>query len=270
MFPTSYPDLNAVLSELVKSQQALLGETFVGAYLQGSSAVGGFDEHSDVDWLVAIEQPLTVQQVDALQAMHGRIFDLECEWARHLEGSYIPRDWLRDYRQRGRPVWYLDNGHSYLIESDHDNTIVVRWQVREGDVTLAGPSPKTLIDPIPVDALRQEMLETMIGWGQEILANPQMINNHFYQTFAVLHYCRTLHDLVQGTCGSKPAGAAWAKAHLDPSWAGLIDRTWAGRPNPAVSVRTPADPQDLERTLAFIEYAMALGREYMETGRMGK
>jgi hypothetical protein len=142
--------------------------------------------------------------------------------------------------------------------------------VRENGVTLAGPDPKALIDPIPVAALREEMFETMIGWGLQILADPEMINNRFYQAFAVLHYCRTLHDLVRGTCGSKPAGAAWAKANLDPSWTGLIDRTWAGRPNPAVSVRTPADPKELERTLAFIEYAMGLGREFMKTGHMGR
>lgn len=270
MFATPYSDLNSVLQELVDSQRALLGDAFLGAYLQGSFAVGGFDEHSDVDWLVVIECPLTAKLVEALQTMHGRIFDLECEWSRHLEGSYLPKDWLRDYRKGGRPIWYLDNGHRSLIESEHDNTVVVRWQVRENGIVLAGPSPDTLIDPIPVAALRQEMFDTMIGWGQQIMADPEMISNHFYQTFAVLHYCRTLHDLVRGRCGSKPAAAAWAKANLDPSWAGLIDRTWAGRPNPAVSVRTPADPQDLRRTLAFIEYAMELGREFMRTGQMGK
>jgi hypothetical protein len=94
----------------------------------------------------------------------------------------------------------------------------------------------------------------MNRWWRQIQAAPESINNRFYQTFAVLHYCRLLHDLHTGFPGSKRAGAEWAKATLDPSWAGLIDRAWDGRPNPAVSVRQPADPQDLKSTLEFIPY----------------
>jgi hypothetical protein len=63
-----------------------------------------------------------------------------------------------------------------------------------------------------------------------------------------------LHDLHNGCPGSKRAGADWAKDNLDPSWAGLIDRTWDGRPNPALSVRQPADPTDFQATLAFVRY----------------
>ena len=65
------------------------------------------------------------------------------------------------------------------------------------------------------------------------------------------------HDLVVGQPGSKRAGAEWAKATLDPSWSGLIDRAWNGRPNPAVAVRTPADPDDFAATLRFVELVMS-------------
>jgi hypothetical protein len=61
-----------------------------------------------------------------------------------------------------------------------------------------------------------------------------------------------LHDLTVGRPGSKRAGAAWAKGRLGPAWGDLIDRSWGGRPNPAVSVREPADPADYERTLEFV------------------
>jgi hypothetical protein len=56
--PTPYPDLNEVLGELVAGARAVLGEDLVAACLQGSFAVGDFDEHSDVDWVVAIRKPL--------------------------------------------------------------------------------------------------------------------------------------------------------------------------------------------------------------------
>ncbi len=260
--PTPYPELNTVLQELVNSVQHALGENFVAACLQGSFAVGDFDRHSDVDFIVAIDQELSDSRLRSLQAMHERIFDLDSEWAKHLEGSYFPNDVLRDYSQSGGELWYLDHGSRVLVRSNHDNTVVVRWILREKGVALAGPHPSTLIDPIPVAALRREILATMNEWGEQILADPDQINSRFYQTFAVLSYCRMLHDLHTGVIGSKRSGAEWAKAHLDPSWADLIDRAWGGRPNPALSVRQSADQADLASTLEFVKEVMRAGDEF--------
>ncbi len=254
IFPTPYPELNSVLREFVDRVQAVLTTNFVGAYLQGSFAVGDFDLHSDVDFIMVIEEELTPSEVQGLQAVHERIYGLDIPWAQHLEGSYFPKKVLRDHARLGEQLWYLDHGSRSLIPSDHCNTVLVRWVVREHGITLAGPSPALLVDPISVETLRKEIMATMYDWGQEIMANPDDYNNRFYQTFIVLNYCRMLHDLQRGFPGSKLAGAEWAKAHLDPSWKGLIDRAWDGRPNPAVSVRQRADPKDFKETLEFIHY----------------
>jgi len=262
--PTPYSELNEVLGELVGSMQTNLGETFIGAYLQGSFAVGGFDEHSDVDFIVAIEDELTDAQVESLQRMHARIYDQACEWAKHLEGSYFPKTILKRADQSGKPLWYLDNGARSMIRDKHCNTLVVRHTAREHGVPLAGPAPTALIDPVPVELLREEILEVMNWWWGQIKADPEQINNHFYQTFAVLSYCRMLHDYRYGTVSSKRTSAEWAKANLDPTWRGLIDRTWAGRPDPARSVCEPADPEDLKLTLAFIEYVIGESTQPIE------
>ena len=254
---TPYDDLNAVLHVVVTGVQKALGATFIGAYLQGSFAVGDFDEHSDVDFIVALHDELSDSQIEALQVLHADVYDLESEWAKHLEGSYFPAAVLRDAGRRGTPLWYLDHGSRSLVRSDHCNTIVVRQVVRETGVRLAGPDPATLIDPIPVAVLRDEIRATMLGWGREILANPEPWANRFYQGYLVLNYARMLHDLVVGRPGSKRAGAEWAKATLGAQWADLIDHAWSARPNPAVSVRTPADRQSYARTLDFLRLVMA-------------
>jgi hypothetical protein len=62
-----------------------------------------------------------------------------------------------------------------------------------------------------------------------------------------------LHDLVRRRPGSKREGASWAKSVLDPEWSGLIDRAWAGRVNPAVTVKEPANPADYEATIRFLK-----------------
>jgi len=256
MNPTPYPELNFVLQDLVASLQQILGEIFIGAYLQGSFAVGDFDQHSDVDFIVVLNTQLSDEQVDALQIMHEQIYHHRTRWARHLEGSYFPKEVLRNGTGLGQKLWYLDNGSRSLEKSTHCNTLLVRWVVREQGVVLSGPSPKTLVDPIPAADLREEMRAVITDWGQEILDHPDRYNNRFYQAFIVLSYCRMLHDLINGFPGSKLAGAEWAKTNLAPSWIDLINGTWTGRPNPGISVRQPADPDDFERTLAFVSYVI--------------
>jgi len=260
--PTPYSELNNVLQELTDSAHEILGNNFVGSYLQGSFAIGDFDIHSDVDFIIVTEAEPSNDQVDVLQIMHERIYNLDTHWAQHLEGSYFPKEVLRSHSQLGRELWYLDNGSRSLIKADHCNTIVVRWVLRENGITLAGPLSKTLVNPTPVEMLRMEIMKTITGWGQEILDNPNPFNNRFYQTYMVLNFCRMLHDLHTGFPGSKRAGAEWAKLNLEPSWNGLIDRTWSGRPNPAFSVRQPADPKDFESTLKFVQYVIKKSEEF--------
>lgn len=255
---TLFKDLNQILEALVGMSRDVLGSNFVGAYLQGSLATGGFDRHSDCDFVIVIDEDMDQWTARRLEAAYQDVYDLPRHWAKHLEGSFFPREILRDYRQAGREIWYLDHGHRVLERSAHDNTVVVRWILREGGISLTGPLPVDLIDPIPVRDLRAEMYRIFKEWGETILADPQEIGSRFYQTFAVLSYCRFLHNLQAGTVTSKRAGADWALANLDPAWRELIDRAWAGRPDPAISSRTPADPDELTRTIEFVEMALQL------------
>jgi hypothetical protein len=262
MAPTPYPELNTVLHELVASAQSVLGDNFLAACLQGSFAVGDFDLDSDCDFIIVIHEELSDDDVRTLNAMHERICELDYAWARHLEGSYFPKNLLRDYTQRGKAIWYVDHGYRSLERSAHDNTVVVRCVLREHGIALAGPSLTTLVDPVPVLVLRQDILEQMHAFRQWVVDDPQRIRNRFYQAFAVLNSCRTLRDLYTGTVGSKRAGAEWVKTAMDSAWAELIDRAWVVRRNQALYGQQPADPQDVKRTLEFIEYIRNLSEKY--------
>jgi hypothetical protein len=168
----------------------------------------------------------------------------------------------------GRDLWYLDNGASSLIRSPHCNTVLVRWVVREMGVILEGPPPSSLVDPIPAAVLREEIATEIMRWGRHILDNPSRYANEFYQKYIALNFARMLHDLHRGRAGSKKAGHKWAKTHLDPSWGGLLDSTWEGRPQPEEKVRRPADPEEYGRTLSFVGYVMDECRKYMESEGM--
>lgn len=254
--PTPYPELNAVLSTLVGELQKELGAFFMGAYLQGSFALGDFDPQSDADLVLVTKDTLSPGQVEALQRVHGRIYDLECPWAKHLEGSYFPKDVLRYCSRKGTALWYLGNRARSLRQDIHCNTVVVRWILREKGVTLAGPPPRTLVEEIPAELLKAEMTAAISGWAQHIISNPNEYGNRFLQSFIVLQYCRMLRDLQIGVPGSKRAGAVWGKENLASSWPDLIERAWKARYDSAASLALPADPADLDSTVKFVKYVV--------------
>ena len=276
--PTPFADLNAVLAHLVEQVRAVLGDNFVGAYLQGSFAVGDADEMSDCDFIIAIRHDLTAGEIADVQAMHAAIHDLPHEpWRHRLEGSYAPiailrrlateprdppgeprgPDWsdpgIGGAPARAYPFVYLDHGANVLVRSEHDNTQVVRWSLREKGVTLAGPDPKALIDPVTPDMLRAEVRRTMdlaLSLGLESMSMKA------WQGFWVGLYCRMLHTLATGRVGSKKAATAWALAHLDPQWAALITRAQAIKEGSREEAVKPADPDDVAATSAFALYAI--------------
>jgi hypothetical protein len=249
--------LNALLDEFVSSVRAALEENFVGAYLQGSFAVGDADEHSDVDFIVVTDCEVTNEQHVTLRAMHQRLFELETHWAQHLEGSYVPKASLRRLDPVRRPFVYLDNGSTELELDNHCNTAVVRWSLREHGVTLAGPAIRELVDPVPADEMRNELVAAVrehAAWAPATTKAGGM--SEWKQTYLVLMFCRMLHTLESGRVISKRASGEWALGSLDPQWRDLIQRALDDRDDPWGRVDTRAEPQLVERTLAFAEYAV--------------
>jgi len=264
--PTPFDDLNRILGDLVASTQTILRENFCGAYLVGSFAIGDADIHSDVDFIVATHEEVTQSQQKELQEMHRRIYRLDSAWAQHLEGSYIPMDSLRRLDSNGRSYLYLDNGADELILSDHCNSAVVRWSLREHGVVLAGPQPAMLVDPVGMNDLRNEMarkIHDLADYARSDLTFPvsgasEMTMSRWMQTYAVMTVCRALHTFHSGRVTSKNEAAAWATDFLDAKWRTLIQEAVADRADPWERVHQPANPERTERTLAFIDHGLGL------------
>jgi hypothetical protein len=255
--PTAYPELNEVLRELVSSIQAILGENFCGAYLQGSFAIGDADEHSDVDFIIVTHEEVGDEQVAELEAMQKRLYELDTPWAQHLEGSYFPRELLRRVQPNRAPLLYFDNGETQPAWDNHCNTAVVRWSLREHGVVLAGPDPQDLIEPVKAEDLRREVREAMVefaAWARSPTKAGGM--SRWMQPYLVLNFCRMLQTLETGEIASKKAGGEWGLAALDSEWADLIQQALDDRPDPWRRVYEPADPAVAQRTLAFVDYAL--------------
>ncbi len=259
-----YPALRDVLHIFVGEIAAALKENLVGFYLVGSIATGDFDLDSDVDFLVVTNTELTAADMQPLQDIQIKIHATDCYPAKHLEGSYISIHDLNDWGIVGtKNLFYFDNGSTTYEQSTHDNQWHVRWVLRERGITLLGPQPKTILQPIPIPEMISEikaaMLQTMQVFEDAIDRPLSFYNSRFGQSFFVLTYCRMLHTLHTGAVQSKKAGALWAKEFLDPEWIDVIDRAWKEREGVRfmLKIRQRAEQTLLDETLAFIKYAVS-------------
>lgn len=255
---TPDPELNAVLAEFLSSARDLLQVRFVGMYLHGSLAVGDFDRHSDVDFVIAITRDVSDEELPALQRMHARIHALPSQWAQRLDGTYLTTEMLRRALPDNPLHLYLDNGASQLVRSDHDNYIRHRYILREKSLTLAGPSPLTLIDPVSPDAIQTEARELLRSWIGPYIADSAPLGNAYSQPYTVVTLCRLLYTWQHGDTVSKRAAAQWASSVLDERWIPLIQRAWYARSTPALTAHQPANSADLAATVEFIRYALTL------------
>lgn len=259
-----YPELRKVLNSFADEIAAELRENLAGIYLIGSIASGDFDADSDVDFLVVTNSDLTEANRKRLQDIQIKIHRIDCYPAKHLEGSYISIGDLNDWNTVGKKkLYYFDNGSTTYEESTHDNQWHVRWILRERGITLVGPKPETIVKPVPLEKMLNEIKTTMLRvmkLFQEDIDRPLGFwNSRFGQSFAVLTYCRMLHSLHTGAVQSKKAGAKWAREFVDPKWGELIDRAWNEREGVrfGVKIGQRAEASLLYETVEFIKYAVA-------------
>ncbi|MGE3075078.1 MAG: aminoglycoside adenylyltransferase domain-containing protein [Dehalococcoidia bacterium] len=286
--PTRFPELNTVLEHLVSGIRDVLGPNLVGVYLQGSFAVGDADENSDVDWAAVTNHDIDAVVHARLNEFHRELHARPETWAQHLEGSYFPRNVLKNLAEAPTelpgsprdpgwtdpsngaplsvyPVLYLNNGSNTLIRSQHDNSLAVRWVLREHGITLFGPPPATLIDPIEPADLANAGFEIMRWWGADLLSGRANLDALWIQGFAALFFPRVLATAAEGRLVSKREAVAWAKANLDPRWHPLVERAWADRDRyprghgaPESHAALKPDLDDVAATLEFVRYALDL------------
>ena len=250
--PTPYPDVNALLSELLEGVRSILGPHFVGLMLYGSLAAGDFDEASDVDVLVATTDEVSSETFAALAAMHARMAQGNSPWAIQLEISYIPAAALRRHDPERARHPRLDRGRGERLHwMQHDvDWIVQRFALREQGLVVAGPPPVSLIDPVSVDDLRGAMRPLLERRERSLRDHPDDLSFRGYQSYVVLTVCRMLYTLEHGAVVSKPVAARWALRTLDERWRELIERAAEGRHGGELV------PADVSGTMAFIRYAL--------------
>jgi hypothetical protein len=193
---------------------------------------------------------LTEEILYPLRDMHGRLATTDSKQAVDVECSYIPQAALRRY-ERGLPTDFPrhERGKNEQLEVvKHDTDWILNYYVlREHGVVVTGPDPKTLIDPISPEQLRQAVLD-LLWWWESLLVDTTLIAPSGSQAYAILTTCRILYTDQYGAVAAKPVAARWAQDSLDPRWAYLIES--------ALTWRRPQPVDHLSETLDFIRFTL--------------
>ena len=248
------PAVDEILAALVPGVQAALADNLVGVYLRGSLATGDFIDTSDVDFLVATERPVSEAESSALIALHERLAALPNKYANRLEGAYIDRASLRRFEPGRRfltvecetPLRWKEHETSWLIE---------RCGLRESGVALLGPDPRSLIDTISAEELRDAARRRLREWATWAVEpeDPEWLAPRSHQAYVVETMCRALYTLAFGELISKRKAAEWAISALPEPWRTLVEGAVARRTDDS------SDPDTIVDVLAFVQWCAAEG-----------
>jgi hypothetical protein len=253
---TPYADLDELLAELVGHWQRILGRNLIGAYVQGSFALGAGDQESDCDWIVATDGALTGPQIAELRDLHDEIPTREGHWCHDLEGSYAPVAELASVDHLDRKWAFNNHGHRTVEWDDHCNRGYTRWILREHGITLAGPAPRSFMPVVPATVLRREATTSLATFLDDLATWIDIDTLAWGQRYAVVTACRTLYTLDTTGVASKAGALEWAIRTLEPRWRPLLaqvrdERRIGWDPN------QPPRPGEADAARAFVAYAAA-------------
>jgi hypothetical protein len=229
--------------------------------LEGSLANGDFDQASDIDFVVVTDEPVSEKLFLELQAIHARIVKIDSAWAMQLEGSYISQSALRrhDPKQALHPNIERGEGEHLKLVIQDEGWIIYRYILRERGITLAGPDPKSLIDPISPNDLRGAMQPKLSGWASQLLNDPKdIIKQGYSSSYIILTLCRMLYTLEFGEVVSKRSAASWAEETVNEKWKTLIAQAWLERQN---YHPVTLNSGEMQQTLSFIRYMLECSQQ---------
>lgn len=255
---TPYPELDALLADLAGSAGEILGETYVGTYVQGSFALGAGDLTSDCDVVTATTEPPAGAAEAALRRLHDEIPTRPGYWPDNLEGSYADLASLRTAAGLGTPWLYCDRGHRVMTWDTHCNSLHTRWILHHRGIAVAGPPPATVVDAPSPAALRAAMRAELPGVWASILGWASF-EVAWTQRYAVATYCRMLYTLRTAAVASKPAALDWALSTVDERWHPLLAQVVADRAL-GWDPDDPPRPGSVEETAAFATHIVSLAR----------
>ena len=252
--PNWLPGVRVMIEGVRDLAVRALGDGLLAVLVEGSLALGDFDDDSDIDLIIVTQRPLSDAQFDALREGHRILMnEVASPWSDQVECTYLTTDALR----RHDPA----NARAANLERNRDEplkwvSLDAGWDIhrhiaRQHGYAVLGPGPETLIDPISPDRLRAHAAAALRHWAAAFVDRGEDFGSRGYQSYVVLSVCRAAHTLASGRIASKRASAVAFLAGGGEAWQSLIARAWISRHHP----HGPADPDDAAATRALLTWA---------------
>ncbi len=169
MQATPYANVNEILELLLARHQSILGTKLVGFYLYGSLVIGDFDpDISDIDLVAALSSDIDGSEFAALQKMHADFAQQHRAWDGRIEVCYISMAALNTVRSRTSTIANISPGEPFHMRESSREWLSDWYLVRERGVTLFGPPPQEIIEPISKEEFMQTIKAHARGWGEWI------------------------------------------------------------------------------------------------------
>lgn len=238
---TPYPDIDKLLNELLHRIRQALDNKLVGLYLYGSLVTGDFDRGvSDCDLLAATTTDIDDKEFDRLQELHLDFANHHPEWDNRVEIAYLSVAGLKTFKTKESTMAVISPGEPFHFKPAGREWLINWWQVRERGLTLFGPDPKILIEPISQDEFLDVVREHTQRWREWV----EDFRYRKGQSYARLTLCRALYAAKNGEQVSKKRAALWAQDRL-PEQAKLIEQ--------ALEWREAEDDEGVDHEATFPE-----------------
>jgi predicted nucleotidyltransferase len=204
------------IAEVLTFVVEVLGPSIVGAYLHGSSVLGGLRPRSDIDILVVSRRPTTR---DEKRRLIDRLLIVS---SANPSGSRRPVELTVVVQSRLRPWRYppsFDFQYGDWLRGEFERGNLEPWpttvnpdlaslitMVLLGDRPLLGPPPAEVLDPVP----RADYLSAIVGDIDRLLGD----DLDWDTRNVILTLARIWVTLATDLICAKDAAAAWALARL--------------------------------------------------------
>jgi len=222
--PSVQPQLGRVL-EVVAD---VLGDAVLAAYLHGSAVTGGLQARSDIDVLVLASRRTTHDEKRRLVAGLAAVSDRAdlAGFERPVELTIVVAAEIRPWRypppmdfQYGE--WLRDQFARDALEPEkpaNPDLAILLAAVLGASVTLAGPPPDELLDPVPPADLRRAMTDELPSLLADLDSDTRNI---------ILTLARIWTTLATGEIRSKDAAADFVLARLPREHRAVLARARA-------------------------------------------
>lgn len=223
--PTPYTEVNELIAILVEQIKSVFGQKLVALYLYGSLVTGDFDpDCSDIDLVTVLSSDVDEQECDQLRRMHADFAQQHRRWDDRIEVVYLSANALKTYRSETSPIAVISPNEPLHVKEAGSDWLLNWYVVREKGITLFGPSPESLIEPISQGAVLHAAREYAKEWRERIKSRC----HRGEQAYAILTMCRIFYTLKEGEIVSKKQAAAWAEKEW-PVWSSLIQQALVWR-----------------------------------------